>query len=81
MKMIDLITDKFVVEIDREMSADENYKNITMTLNEFLEREFSTEKANQAEEMIGRLISAVENASAAAGIKIGAKLTAALLSE
>lgn len=79
--MIDLITDKFVVEIDREMSADENYKNITMTLNEFLEREFSTEKANQAEEMIGRLISAVESASATAGIKIGAKLTAALLSE
>ena len=69
MKMIDLITDKFVVEIDREMSADENYKNITMTLNEFLEKEFSKEKANQ------------ENASAAAGIKIGAKLTAALLSE
>lgn len=81
MKMIDLITDKFVVEIDREMSADENYKNITMTLNEFFEREFSKEKANQVEEMIGRLISAVENASAAAGIKIGAKLTAALLSE
>ena len=81
MKMIDLITDKFVVEIDREMSADENYKNITMTLNEFLESEFSKEKANQVEEMIGRLISAVENASAAAGIKIGAKLTAALLSE
>ena len=79
--MIDLITDKFVVEIDREMSADENYKNITMTLNEFLEREFSKEKATQVEEMIGRLISAVENASAAAGIKIGAKLTAALLSE
>lgn len=81
MKMIDLITDKFVVEIDREMSADENYKNITMTLNEFLDGEFSKEKANQVEEMIGRLISAVENASAAAGIKIGAKLTAALLSE
>ena len=81
MKMIDLITDKFVVEIDREMSADENCKNITMTLNEFLEKEFSKEKANQVEEMIGRLISAVENASAAAGIKIGAKLTAALLSE
>ncbi len=39
--MIDLITDKFVVEIDREMSADENYKNITMTLNELLEKEFS----------------------------------------
>lgn len=81
MKMIDLITDKFVVEIDKEMSADENYKNITMTLNEFLEKEFSKEKANQVEEMIGRLISAVENASAAAGIKIGAKLMAALLSE
>lgn len=79
--MIDLITDKFLVEIDREMAADENYKNITMTLNEFLEGEFSKEKANQVEEMIGRLISAVENASAAAGIKLGAKLTAALLSE
>ncbi len=79
--MIDLITDKFLVEIDREMSADENYKNITMTLNEFLEREFSKEKADQIEEMIGRLISAVESASAAAGIKIGAKLTSALLSE
>lgn len=81
MKMIDLITDKFVVEIDKEMSADENYKNITLSLNEFLEREFSTEKANQVEEMIGRLISAVENASAAAGIKLGAKITAELLSE
>ncbi len=47
--MIDLITDKFLVEIDREMSADENYKSITMTLNEFLEREFSKEKADQIE--------------------------------
>ena len=81
MKMIDLITDKFVVEIDREMSADENYKNITKTLNEFLEREFSTEKAHQAEEIIGRLIAAVESASAAAGIKLGAKITVSLLSE
>ncbi len=47
----------------------------------FLRKNFQKEKANQVEEMIGRLISAVENASAAAGIKIGAKLTAALLSE
>lgn len=81
MQMSDFITDKFLVEIDREMSADENYKNITMTLNEFLEKEFSQEKANQIEEMIGRLISAVESASAAAGIKLGAKIAAALLSE
>ena len=81
MKMIDLIIDKFVVEIDREMSADENYKNITMTLNEFFGREFSEEKAHQAEEIIGRLIAAVESASAAAGIKLGAKIIASLLSE
>lgn len=44
MKMIDLIIDKFVVEIDREMSADENYKNITMTLNEFLTGNFPKKK-------------------------------------
>ncbi|MCM1529729.1 MAG: hypothetical protein NC093_07015 [Alistipes sp.] len=79
--MSDFITDKFLVEIDKEMSADENYKNITMSLNEFLEKEFSQEKANQIGEMIGRLISAVESASAAAGIKLGAKIAAALFSE
>ncbi len=81
MQMSDFITDKFLVEIDREMSADENYKNITMSLNEFIEKEFSQEKVKQVEEMISRLISAVESASAAAGIKLGAKIAAALLSE
>ncbi len=81
MKMIDLITDKFVVEIDKENSLNEDYKRARADLNEFFGNEFSGEKANQADELIGRLICAVENASAAAGIKIGAKLTAALLSE
>lgn len=81
MKMNDFITDKFLAEIDKEMSADENYKNIAMSLNEFLEKEFSKEKAKQIEEMISILIAAVENASAATGIKIGAKIAAALLSE
>lgn len=81
MKMIDLITDKFVVEIDKENSSSEDYKYARAALNEFFRKEFSEEKANQADELIGRLICAVENASAAAGIKLGAKMASALLSE
>lgn len=76
--MINAIIDKFMQEIDREMSSDENYKKISMELDKLFKKEASEETA-QIELLVGRLESAVEHASAAAGIKLGAKISAALL--
>lgn len=81
MKMIDVIADKFVLEIDGVLKENEDYKQINNEFHRYIENELSEEHASKIDEIVGRLTAAVGNSVAAAGIKIGAKITVALLEE
>lgn len=81
MKMIDAIADKFVLEIDGMLKDNKDYMQINNEFHRYIEKELSEEQATRIDEFTGRLTAAVGNSAAAAGIKIGAKITVALLEE
>lgn len=81
MEMAEILIDKFGDEIDGEIRNDPKYINANEEFHKFVNEEIPEEKAEQLKELVGRLTSAVSNAYAQAGIRLGAKMAAALLDE
>lgn len=81
MEMAEILINKFGDEIDDEIRNDPKYINANDEFHKFVNEEIPEEKAEQLKELVGRLTSAVSDAYAQAGIRLGAKIAAALLDE
>lgn len=81
MSILDDLTEKFIVEMDAMMTKDAQYRIASAQLNEFCETKLTPEQADELNDLVGKLSSAVFHAAARSGMKLGASITAGLLTE
>lgn len=81
MNMMDELMDKFALELDVPLSSSEAYAEVSKELNEFAIKELSESKAEELEKLIGRYSTVVADEASRAGLRLGARIVAALLGE
>lgn len=81
MNTMDKIIKNFAIDLDKYLMRNDEYQKASEELHRFLETEIPEDKIIRLEAMVGRLTAAVSNAANESGIRLGAKLVAALLSE
>lgn len=78
MNMAEILNYKFSDEIDREICKNQEYVEANKEFHKFIKKEFSKEKAERLDELLGILTGVVSKAYAEEGIKVGAKSMVAL---
>lgn len=81
MDILDELTDRFMDELDAALCSDIKYTKANAELHDFIDRELPPDKASKLNELMGKLISALFNATCKSGIKLGARIAAGLLNE
>ena len=81
MSILDDLTDKFTEELDAELVCDPKYRQANEQLHEFCEVCLTPEQADQLNELISKLSSAIFHAASRSGMQIGAKIAAGLLND
>ena len=79
MSILDDLTEKFIVEMDAMLTQDARYRIASAQLNEFCETRLTPEQADELNDLAGKLSSAIFHAAARSGMKLGASITAGLL--
>ncbi len=79
MSILDDLTEKFIVEMDAMLTQDARYRIASAQLNEFCETRLTPEQADELNDLVGKLSSAIFHAAARSGMKLGASITAGLL--
>lgn len=77
MNMARVLNEKFAEEIDRDICKGSEYIEVDRELRTFIRKEFSQEKAEHLDDLLGIIISAVGDAYTEQGIKQGARFAAA----
>ena len=77
MDILDELTEHFDVLISKK----ERYRRILAEINAFCERELNHEQSENLNDLIGELIQSVAAVNVRAGMKLGAKIIAGLLTE
>lgn len=81
MDILDDIIDCYTLTIDKALMSDLKHNQVTEMLNQFCMEQLSEKQADELNEIVGKLSSAIFLSSAKAGMKIGAQITAELLNE
>ena len=79
MNVLDEIAEKFADVFDYELMSSPEHNIAYARLNEFCENRLTSEQADELNEIIGKLSSAIFHSSVKSGMKLGAKITAELL--
>ena len=79
MSILDDLTEKFIVEMDAMLTQDARYRIASAQLNEFCETRLTPEQADELNDLVGKLSSTIFHAAARSGMKLGASITAGLL--
>ncbi len=79
MSILEDLTEKFIVEMDAMLTQDARYRITSAQLNEFCETRLTPEQADELNDLVGKLSSAIFHAAARSGMKLGASITAGLL--
>ena len=79
MDILDDLTNKFMDEMDALLAADPQYREASAKINAFCEKYLTTDKAEEMNDLVGKLSSAVFRTASRSGMKLGAKITAGLL--
>lgn len=79
MNMAENLNGEFPNDIDKELSKNPKYIKANKEFHKFVYEEFSDEKAEQLDDLLGVLMGTVSNAYLTEGIKLGAKLVTTLL--
>lgn len=81
MDILDDIIDCYTLTIDKALMSDLKHNQATEMLNQFCTEQLSEKQADELNEIVGKLSSAIFLSSAKAGMKIGAQITVGLLNE
>ena len=79
MDILDDLTNKFMDEMDALLAANPQYREASAEINTFCEKYLTTDKAEELNDLVGKLSSAIFRAASRSGMKLGAKITAGLL--
>ena len=79
MDILDDLTNKFMDEMDSMLADNPKYKQASAEINAFCEQHLTTDKAEEMNDLVGKLSSAVFRTASRSGMKLGAKITAGLL--
>lgn len=79
MNMAETLNYEFANDIDKELSQNPKYIKANKEFHKFVCEEFSGEKTEQLDNLLGVLMGTVGNVYLTEGIKLGAKLVIALL--
>ena len=79
MDLLDEVAEKFADVLDYGLMSSPEHNKVSAQLNEFCENKLTEEQADELNDMIGKLSSAIFHSSVKSGMKLGAKLTAELL--
>ena len=77
MSILDELTEHF----DTRISTKERYGRILAEINAFCEQELNHEQAERLNDLIGDLIQSVAEVNSRAGMKLGARIIAGLLTD
>lgn len=81
MDVLEEIIDRYTLTIDKKLMSNLKHNQATEMLNKFCSEQFSEKQADELNEIIGKLSSAIYMSSAEAGMKIGAKITVGLIAD
>lgn len=81
MNMMDELTEKFALELDVPLGSCAKYNEISKEIHDFAERELSESKAEELEKLIGKYSIVVADVANRTGLRLGARIVAALLEE
>ena len=81
MNMMDELTEKFALELDVPLGGCTEYNETSKEIHDFAKRELSESKAEELEKLIGRYSTIVADEAGRAGLRLGARIVAALLGE
>ncbi len=81
MNMTAILNNKFASEIDKEICRNTKYIKADKEFHNFMCKELSKEKADRMDELLGVLMGAMSDVYTEEGMKLGAKIVAALLLE
>ena len=79
MDILDDLTNKFMDEMDALLTADSKYQQASAEINAFCEKYLTTDKAEEINDLVGKLSSAVFRTASRSGMQLGARITAGLL--
>ena len=75
------ILDELAEHSDSRTGSKETYGRTLAEINAFCEQELNKEQADRLNDIVGDLINSVAAVNARAGMKLGARITAALLTD
>lgn len=81
MSILDDLMDKFTEELDAMLVYDARYSQASAKLNEFCETRLTPDQADELNDLVGKLTSAIFHAASKSGMKLGAKIAAELLND
>ena len=79
MNILDEIAERFAVTLDSSLRDNADYARTYAMIHEFSELKLSATDAEELEDLVGRLASAVFTSSTTASMQLGAQIAVALL--